>query len=105
MQVAKVVGTVVSTNKSEKLTALKLLLVQPLEIRTMKEKGGVLIAIDAVGAGPDEVVMLVAGSSSRQTALTDNIPTDLAIVAIIDYIDLGEERIFEKYSVSSGNDQ
>ena len=100
MQIAKVVGTVVSTNKSEKLSGLKLLLVQPLDIKTMKEKSGVLVAIDAVGAGPNEVVMLVAGSSSRQTAVTDNKPTDLTIVAIIDHIDLYDERIFEKYGSS-----
>lgn len=100
MQIAKVVGTVVSTNKSEKLSGLKLLLVQPLDIKTMKEKGGVLIAIDAVGAGSNEVVMLVSGSSSRQTVVTDSKPTDLTIVAIIDHIDLGDKRIFEKFGAS-----
>jgi len=98
MQIAKVVGTVVSTNKSEKLSALKLLLVQPMDIKTMTEKGGLLVAIDAVGAGTDEVVLVVSGSSSRQTALTDGKPVDLSIIAIIDYIDIKNQRVFSKYN-------
>ena len=100
MQVAKVVGTVVSTNKSEKLNGLKLLLVQPMEIETMTKKGGMIVAIDTVGSGVGEVVMLVSGSSSRQTAITDSKPVDLSIVAIIDHIDLGDKRIFEKFNES-----
>ena len=97
MQIAKVVGTVVSTNKTEKLMGMKMLVVQPLEIETMKEKGSPAVAIDTVGAGTNEVVMLVAGSSSRQTALTDGKPVDMSIVAIIDHIDIGGTRVFEKY--------
>ena len=96
MVIAKVTGTVVSTNKSEKLTGLKMLLVQPVDIATMKEKGDLIVAIDAVGAGAGEVVMLCGGSSSRQTAITDNKPVDMAIVAIIDHIDVGDKRIFQK---------
>jgi len=97
MQIAKVTGTVVSTNKSEKLMGLKLLVVQPLEIQTMAEKGGLAVAIDAVGAGEGEVVMIVGGSSSRQTALTDGKPVDMSIVAIIDNIDVKGKRVFQKY--------
>ena len=96
MVIAKVTGTVVSTNKAEKLTGLKMLLVQPVDIATMKEKGDLIVAIDAVGAGAGEIVMLVGGSSSRQTAITDNKPVDMTIVAIIDHIDIGDERIFQK---------
>ena len=98
MQIAKVVGNVVSTNKSEKLLGLKLLLVQPIDIETMAEKGGLTVAIDAVGAGQDEVVMLVGGSSSRQTAITDGKPVDMSIVAIIDHIDIRNKRVFTKFS-------
>jgi len=97
MQIARVVGTVVSTNKSDKLVGLKMLLVQPLDIDTMKDKGGAAVAIDAVGAGLNEVVMLVGGSSSRQTAVTDGKPVDMSIVAIIDHIDMGSKRVFQKY--------
>lgn len=97
MQIARVKGTVVSTTKSEKLDGLKLLLVKPIEIETFQEKGPVQVAIDAVGAGQGEVVMLVGGSSSRQTAVTDNKPVDLTIAAIIDTVDVEGRRLFEKY--------
>ena len=97
MQIARVKGTVVSTNKSDKLMGLKLLVVKPIDLSTMEEKGSLLVAIDAVGAGEGEVVMCCSGSSSRQTAFTDGKPSDLAIIAIIDSIDLRGERVFEKY--------
>ena len=96
MQICKVIGTVVSTNKAEKLSGLKLLLIQPLDLDTFKEKGAPLVSIDTVGAGEGEVVMTVGGSSSRQTAVTEGKPVDQAIVAIIDHIDLGQTRIFDK---------
>jgi len=101
MQIARVTGTVVSTNKSEKLMALKLLVVQPLDIATMTEKGGMAVAIDAIGAGEGEVVMLVGGSSSRQTAVTDGKPVDMSVVAIIDNIDINGSRVFRKYEGSN----
>ena len=96
MQVARVVGNVVSTHKSEKIVGLKMLLVQPIDIASFEEKGNMVVAFDAVGAGEGEVVLIVSGSSSRQTALTDNKPSDTAIIAIIDYIDLKKKRIFDK---------
>lgn len=96
MQIARVKGNVVSTSKSEKLGGLKLLLVKPIDLDTMEEKGSPLVAIDAVGAGEGEVVMVVGGSSSRQTAITDGKPVDLSIVAIIDSIDMENKRVFDK---------
>ena len=96
MQIARVVGTVVSTSKSEKLTGLKMLLVKPIDLETFEEKGNILVAFDAVGAGEGEVVMIVSGSSSRQTAVTENKPSDTAIVAIIVHIDLKRKRIYSK---------
>ena len=98
MQLARVKGTVVSTNKAEKLNGLKLQLIKPIDIETRQEKGGLLVAIDAVGAGEGEVVMVVRGSSSRQTAVTEGKPVDLSIVAIIDSVDVNGSRIFEKFS-------
>lgn len=97
MQIARVKGTVVSTNKADKLMGLKLLVVKPIDLETMQEKGGLLVAIDAVGAGEGEVVMTVGGSSSRQTAITDNKPVDCSIVAIIDHIDIEKKRVFDKF--------
>jgi ethanolamine utilization protein EutN/carbon dioxide concentrating mechanism protein CcmL len=97
MQIAKVVGTVVSTNKSDKLLGLKLLLVRAIDLDSFEEKGAPLVSIDTVGAGEGEVVMIVGGSSSRQTATTDGKPVDNSIVAIIDYIDMGKNRVFDKH--------
>jgi ethanolamine utilization protein EutN/carbon dioxide concentrating mechanism protein CcmL len=98
MQIGRVKGTVVSTNKSEKLQGLKLLIVKPVKIESFEEKGDVFVAVDAVGAGEGEIVMCVGGSSSRQTSITDNKPVDQSIVAIIDSIDLNGARIFEKFN-------
>ena len=97
MQLARVKGTVVSTNKADSLMGLKLLLVKPIDIETWEEKGELRVAVDAVGAGEGEVVMLVGGSSSRQTRVTENKPTDLTIAAIIDTVDVNGKRVFEKF--------
>ena len=97
MQLARVKGTVVSTNKADSLMGLKLLLVKPIDIETREEKGELTVAVDAVGAGEGEVVMLVGGSSSRQTRVTENKPTDLTIAAIIDTVDVNGKRVFEKF--------
>ena len=97
MQIARVKGTVVSTNKAEKLMGLKLLVVKPIDLETMEEKGSPIVAVDAVGAGEGEVVMLVGGSSSRQTMATENKPVDQSIVAIIDHIDIDNKRVFQKF--------
>lgn len=96
MQIARVKGTVVSTNKAEKLVGLKLLIVQPVDIASFTEKGTLVVAIDVVGAGEGDIVMCVGGSSSRQTNITDGKPVDQSIVAIIDSIDLEGQKIFEK---------
>jgi len=101
MNLGIVKGTVVSTNKAEKLYGLKLLIVKPIDIETWQEKGGLVVAIDAVGAGEGEVVMTVGGSSSRQTNITENKPVDQSIIAIIDHVDLNGKRIFEKFNKES----
>ena len=97
MILARVRGSVVSTNKAEKLLGLKLLIVVPIDIETFQEKGQPLVAIDTVGAGENEVVMCVGGSSSRQTSITDGKPSDLAIIAIIDSVELRGDVVFRKY--------
>ena len=103
MILARVRGNVVSTNKADKLKGLKLLIVVPIDIETFQEKGAPLVAIDTVGAGEGEVVMCVGGSSSRQTALTDGKPSDLAIIAIIDSVELRGDVVFRKYGTAPDN--
>ncbi|MEI2690557.1 MAG: EutN/CcmL family microcompartment protein [Anaerolineae bacterium] len=83
MLIGKVVGTVVSTAKDEKMQSLRLMVVRQLTIDGA-EAGGYVVAVDAVGSGVGEVVLYASGSSARQTVLTDKRPVDAVIMAIID---------------------
>ncbi len=83
MQLAKVVGTVVSTRKEASLEGLRLMMVRPVD-EDGKPTGQQLVAADAVGAGPEEMVLIAAGSSARQTRATDKRPVDAVIMAIVD---------------------
>lgn len=86
MQLAKVIGNVVATQKDESLNGYKLLLVSPFDPKD-KSYRETRIAVDTVGAGNGETVIIVSGSSAR-TRFTDNPPIDLAIVGIIDDIEM-----------------
>ncbi|NLB50151.1 MAG: EutN/CcmL family microcompartment protein [Clostridiaceae bacterium] len=97
MYAARIVGTVVCTTKDEKLNGRKLLVVQPVSLLDLKEEGKPAVAIDTVGAGVSEIVLVVGGSSARQTHLTQNSPVDAAIMAIVDYIDIEGRRVFDKH--------
>ncbi len=74
------------------MTGMKLMIVRAIDLDTFEEKGAPIVSVDAVGAGVGEIVMIVGGSSSRQTALTDAKPVDNSIVAIIDSIDMGDKK-------------
>jgi microcompartment protein CcmK/EutM len=95
MQLAKVVGTVVATRKEESLQGLKLLFVRTVD-EEGKETGAFLVAADAVGAGPDEMVLVASGSSARQTSLTDKRPVDAVIMAIVDSWSVGSVTKYKK---------
>ena len=96
MFLAKVVGNVVSTRKNEKLTGAKLLVVEPVDFEKLKGQGKHLIAVDSVGAGEDEVVLVVQGSSARLTETTQDSPVDATIVAIVDTVDIADRQTFSK---------
>lgn len=98
MYAAKIIGNAVCTCKEQKLVGLKLLVVQPVSLLTLENEGKPLVAIDAVGAGESEVVLVVGGSSARQTAVTANMPVDATIMAVVDYIDINGKQVFEKYT-------
>ncbi len=97
MQLARVIGTVVSTRKSERLNGLKLLVVVPIDMDSMQEKGAPFVTVDTVGAGEGEIVMWAGGSSSRQTELTTGKPVDSSIIGIVDYVDVLGVRKFDKF--------
>lgn len=83
MFVAKVIGIMVSTCKEDNLKSKKLLIVQNVnEVGTKKS----LIAVDAVGAGVGEIVLVVhEGGSARQTIHSEDAPINAAVVGILDY--------------------
>ena len=96
MTIGRVCGNIVSTRKAEKLNGFKILLVQPISLETFEEKGAPFGSIVGVGAGEGEVDKCVLGSACRQTDVTDGIPVDNLIVAIIDSIDIQGKRMFDK---------
>jgi ethanolamine utilization protein EutN len=90
MQIARVVGTVVSTQKSRKLHGAKLLLVQPITPGG-EARGAALLAIDSVGAGVGErVLVVIEGKAAGQALGRKAAPVDAAVVGIIDRIDVDE---------------
>ena len=96
MIVARVLGTVVCTQKDPKLEGAKLQLVQAVDYQSLKGEGKPLVAVDSVGAGQGEIVLVVAGSSARQTVQTQNTPVDAVIMAIVDTIDMEGRTVYRK---------
>ncbi len=92
MILAKVVGTVWATRKDEQLVGMKLQLVQEIAL-DYTPKTQIVVAVDSVGAGVGEVVLVAQGSSARQTDLTRNKPVDAVIVAIVDTLDVPAEAV------------
>jgi ethanolamine utilization protein EutN len=88
MLISRVIGTVVATRKHERLVGSKIQIVQPLEPQTGKAKGEAIVAVDAVGAGVGERVVVVRGSSARHAVDDDQCPVDATIIGIIDEIDI-----------------
>jgi ethanolamine utilization protein EutN len=88
MQIAKVIGTVVSTQKHRKFEGAKLLLVQPLNIDDTP-RGVALLAVDGAGAGVHEKVLIVLEGRAAGEALGKRAaPVDAAIIGIIDQVDV-----------------
>ena len=95
MQLARVIGTVVSSRKEPAIDGLKLLLVQACDLDGTPS-GASVVAADAVGAGVGEVVLYASGSSARQTEVTNNRPVDATIMAIVDIVEAGGEQRYRK---------
>ena len=96
MKLGKIIGTVVSTQKDEKIEGLRLYLVRDLSF-SLEGKSSFVVAADAVGAGVGEVVLYASGSSARQTKATQNRPIDAAIMAIVDQMDLEGQLVYDKF--------
>jgi ethanolamine utilization protein EutN len=97
MFIAKVIGNVVSTQKSEKFRGMKLLLVQPYINKEGKlvTSGSSVVAVDSVGAGIGECVLFTQGSSARLTPATKDAPVDAVLVGIVDTVEV-DGKVLEK---------
>lgn len=100
MQLGRIVGTVIASQKDEKLEGLRMHVVRNLVAKPgsseLEEAATFVVAIDSVGAGVGEVVLYASGSSARQTAATKDRPCDAVIMAIVDEIDSGSGPIYRK---------
>jgi microcompartment protein CcmK/EutM len=86
MIIARILGTVVSTHKDERLLGKKLLIVKPVNLDGT-DQNGYIVAVDTVGAGFHERVLVVGGSSARMAEGNKDCPVDSAIIGVIDEID------------------
>ncbi|MDI3524790.1 MAG: hypothetical protein PWP60_1470 [Candidatus Atribacteria bacterium] len=91
----KVVGTVVATRKNDGVSGLKYLLVRTCDSRG-QDKGDYLVAVDLVGSGSGEMVLVSQGSSARQTEFTKQKAVDCVIVGIVDLVEEMGEIVFKK---------
>ncbi len=82
MIVGKIVGSVISTRKNEHLVGSKFMIVEPVEV--MSEKGTQLVAVDTIGAGVGELVLVSFGTAARLACDNHTMPVDAAIVGIVD---------------------
>ncbi len=101
MFVAKVTGAVVATQKVESMVGRKLLVVEPYRLDpdtrgSLKTTGRTFVAVDTVGAGEGEFVLITQGSSARLTPETKNLPIDTVIVGIVDTVYVDQQCVFER---------
>ena len=87
MIIGRIIGNVVATRKDPRLEGVKLLLVRPLTL-TGEDENSYVVAIDTVGAGFREKVLVVSGSSARLAEGQKDRPIDAAIVGIIDTVEV-----------------
>jgi microcompartment protein CcmK/EutM len=95
MITARVCGTVVSSQRSDEISGAKFLLIQKCDASGKKEPE-YMVALDSVGAGYGEMVLVSQGSACRQTVLTDEKPIDALIIGIVDLIDQENKVVYQK---------
>ena len=101
MFVAKVTGSMVSTQKVDSMVGRKLLMVEPYRIdaqtrANLKTTGRTFVAVDTVGAGEGEYVLITQGSSARLTPETKNLPVDTVVIGIVDTIHVDQRCVYAK---------
>ena len=101
MFVAKVTGSLVSTQKVPEMVGQKLMVVEPfrLDAKTRKElitTGRTFVAVDTIGSGVGDFVLITQGSSARLTAETKNMPIDTVIIGIVDSVHVESECVYSR---------
>lgn len=99
MFLARVIGSVVSTKKDTAISGRKLLVVRPLlvdEAQPTQFRPGVntIVALDTLGAGAGEIVLLCQGSSARQAEGMKTVPVDAVVIGIVDTVDVQGNQIY-----------
>jgi len=101
MFVAKVTGSIVSTQKVDSMTGQKLLMVEPFRLepkdrQSLVSTGRTFIAVDALGAGVGDMVLITQGSSARFTPETGKLPIDCVIIGIVDTVSIEKSNIYSR---------
>jgi microcompartment protein CcmK/EutM len=96
MLLGRVVGTLVATRKEPSMEGFKFLVLRQIDVDG-KEQEGYVVAVDAVGAGVEEVVLFATGSAARQTLATKDRPCDAVVMAIVDSWEVGGNELYHKY--------
>jgi ethanolamine utilization protein EutN len=99
MFLARVIGSVVSTKKDEAMKGAKLLLLRPMLVdesdpARFRPGSNTIVAVDAMGAGNDELVLFCQGSSARQASGMKQLPIDAAVVGIVDAVDVMNHQVY-----------
>lgn len=103
MFVARVTGSVVSTQKVESMVGQKLLVVEPYRLEAKEREsltttGRTFVAVDTLGAGVDDFVLLTQGSSARMTESTRKLPIDAVVVGIVDQVHVDNGCVYRRES-------
>lgn len=101
MFIAKVTGSLVSTQKVSAMVGYKLLVVEPFRVEAKQRKslattGRTFIAVDMLGAGEGDYVLITQGSSARMTPETKQLPIDTVVVGIIDNVQLDTGSVYSR---------
>ena len=108
MLIAKVTGSLVSTEKVDSMVGFKLALVEPYRVdpktrASLVTTGRSMVAVDTVGAGEGEFVLITQGSSARLTPETKSLPVDTVIIGIIDSVHVAHDCVYHKENEGIGD--
>ena len=108
MFVAKVTGSLVSTQKVASMVGYKLMVVEPYRLERKERKsltttGRTFIAVDLLGAGEGDLVLITQGSSARLTPETKNLPLDTLIIGIVDKVHVDSACVYSRETDTTDN--